>query len=348
MPSSIDPSIPTPDDVRLDVHGNVPPALSGRMVGIDRDGTVHSVETRGRRVSYRSRLLRTDDVLRHVVAFGGTILACGVDSPAYELSRDLDTLRRVDLAGQARVLAVHPRHDPVTRELHLVARAADGGQAHVVVSAGALTRHNRPLLDTPCRIEGLALTRDHVVLLADGCVGVAAREGAALTTWIATHVAAPHPVHAHESGDNVVLTALTPSLERWTMHAGSGITQRDVLDETPWRAAHVVDVVDGVPRFVWTTGDTTTGQHDLADPLHARHSTRRHSPGDFVMVPDVTRSAIADGGWLVGFVQDASGTSSELRVVDAADIAGPAIATARLPRPIPRGLRCAWIPSVEP
>ncbi len=50
-------------------------------------------------------------------------------------------------------------------------------QAHVVVSAGALTRRSRPIVDTPNRITDLALTGDRVVFVADGFVGVMSRGG---------------------------------------------------------------------------------------------------------------------------------------------------------------------------
>ena len=179
MPSPTDPSNPPPHDVDLDVRGAVPPGLSGRLVGIDRDGVVHSVLLGDGRVSYRGRRVRTDAVVHNLVAFGGSMLAFGDDSPAYELRPEVDTLRRVDLAGHGRTLAAYPKHDPATGELHLIARDTAGVQAHVVVSAGALTRRSRPVLDAPDRIKDLALSRDHVVFVADGFVGVAPRDGEA-------------------------------------------------------------------------------------------------------------------------------------------------------------------------
>ena len=348
MPSPTDPSIPPPHDVDLEVRGTVPTGLSGRLVGIDHDGVVHSVQVSGHRVSYRGRRLRTGAVIHDVVAFGGSILAFGDDSPAYELSAQIDKLSRVDLAGQDRALAAHPKRDPTTGELHLIASDLDGMQAHVVVSAGALTRRSRPVLDVPSRIIDLAFTRDHVVLVADGFVGVASRDGEARTTWIATGVAAPHPVHAHDAGAAVALLALTPSLERWTLHPEAGNFQREVLDPTPRRFAHCGDEdVDGAPHIVWTTGDGTIGHHDLATSSHVHHSLRPHRPGDLVFVPHATRARATGGGWLIGFVHDTWGPTTELRVIDAADIAGAPIAAIRVPRHVPRGFRCTWIPATQ-
>ena len=152
---------PSPSSDSLDVLGTIPPGLSGRLLGIGpgRDGVVTSIRLHaGQAGEYRSQQVRTAAAVRNVVVFGDSILVFGDDSPAHELSPDLGTLRRVDLAGQTRDLAAFPKLDPATGDLHLIARADGGTQAHVVVSAGALTRRNRPILDAPNRIRHLALT----------------------------------------------------------------------------------------------------------------------------------------------------------------------------------------------
>jgi carotenoid cleavage dioxygenase len=162
-----------------------------------------------------------------------------------------------------------------------------------------------------------------------------------------TGVAAPHLVHAHDAADTVVLLAVTPSLERWILHPTAGTIVREVLDSTSPRFAHLsVDSFDGAPRWVWTTGGETIGRHDLVDLRHVHHSVRPHRPGDFVVVPDPARELDADGAWFVGFVHDTSGPT-DLYVIDAAEIAGPAIATVRIPRPISDDLRFTWIPSTQ-
>ncbi len=111
-----------------------------------------------------------------------------------------------------------------------------------------------------------------------------------------------------------------------------------MLDPTPRRFAHCgSDGVDGAPCSLWTTGNGTVGHHDLVARRHVHHSLRPDLPGDLVFVADATRDSDADGGWLVGFVHDTSDARPSSVVFDAADIAGPAIATARIPRPIPQG-----------
>ena len=348
MPSPTDSSKRPPRDADLDVRGAVPPGLAGRLVGIDGDGVVHSVLVGDGRVSYSCRRFRTESVVHNLVAFGGSILVFGDESPAYELRPEVDTLCRVDLAGHGRSLAAYPKQDPATGELHLIAHDTAGLQAYVVVSAGALTRHSRPLLDTPDRIKDLALSRDHAVLIADGFVGVAPRKGDLRARWIATGIAAAHPVHAYEAGDIVVVLALTPLLERWTLHPEAANIQREALDSTPRRFAHCGSQgADLAPRCLWTTGNGTIGHHELVSARQVHRNLRPDVPGDLVFVTDATRESDADGGWLVGFVHNSSGVGTEFYVIDAADIVGPVIATAPISRLVPRGLRCTWIPSTQ-
>jgi carotenoid cleavage dioxygenase len=348
MPSSTGPSLLPAENLHVDVRGCIPVGLSGRMLGIGHDGVVHSVlVSPAWGASYQTQQLPTRTPVHNVFAFGGAILALSDESPAYELTADLGTFRVVDLAGQGRSLLPFPKHDPITGELHLVARAHDGTQSHVVVTAGALTRRGRDILDVSQRITDLALTPDRIVFVASGFVGIAPREGEARTTWIATGAPAPHPVHAHGAGDTVLLFVVTPLLERWTLHAAKGTVTREVLDPTPRGFAHCsVDSAGGGPRWLWTTGDVTICRHDLVDSRRAHHNVGPHEPGDFVVVADAARPDDTDGGWLVGLVHDASGTTT-LRVFDAADIAGPAVATVRIPRPIRHGTRSTWIPSTQ-
>ena len=348
MPPSTRPSLKTSHDVDIDVSGLVPPALSGRLLGIGQ-GVVHSVEVRpSRAVSYRGRRVCPDVGVHHVVAFSGTTLALGDDLPAFELSAALDTLRPVDLAGQGRPVAPFPKYDPTTGELHVIAGAAGEPQVHVVISAGALTRRNRPIVDTPNHITDLAITLDRVLFVSHGFIGIASREGEGRTTWIATGVAAPSPIHAHDAGDTVVLLALTPMLERWTLHHAAGTIHREVLDPTPRHFAHYgSEGVDGAPRLLWTTGNPTIGHHDLVASRHVHHNFWANAPGNLVFVADATRPDDADGGWLVGFVHESSGATTEFLVMDAADITGPPMATALIPRLIPHGLRCTWIPAPQ-
>ncbi len=345
MPSPIDSTIPPSMPEDLAVHGAVPFGLSGRLVGIGRDSFVHSLRFDRGRVSYLARSVGTGAAVEGLVTFDGTILAYGGDSTVRQLSLDAGTLRRVDLAGRGRTVAACPQLDPANGELHFIARDRAGAQLLHVVPAGALTRRSRLIADAQVCIEGLAVGSDHVVLVADSVVGVASRSGEMRTTWMPTDVAAPRPVHTHRAGDAIVLLALTPALERWILRPDRCSVERDVLDPTARRFAHLRDGgTDAAPRRVWTTGAETIGCHDLVGSRHSHHSLVPKEPGDFVVVPDAAQPDDIDSGWFVGLVHDPSTTTTDLRVSDATDIA-EVIATIRLPRPIPRGLRCTWVPT---
>lgn len=368
----------------LIAQGTLPAGLSGTFVGIGpdsdipsagvgevaaHDGVVHSVHLGSDgTISYRSRWVITDAVAKRlgvnqspgprnsgpdvvassIVAFGGSILAFGDGSLAYELTADLETLRRVDLAGHARGLVAFPKRDPIGGNLHVLAVSASGEQAHVVISAGALTRTSRPVTGAPTWINDLAITCDRLVFVADGFVGVAPRDGEAHITWITTGRGAPHPVHAYDDRDDIVLHCITPSLERWTLTAASGTMHTEVLDGTARRFAttneHSIDVL---PRVLWTVGDGTVRRHDLLTTGQVERSFGDAQPGDIVFVDDPARPDEADGGWLVGFVHYPVGQGTELVVLDAADITSPPVASVRIPRQIPRGLHSTWIPSAD-
>lgn len=155
------------------VRGTLPDALSGQLVGVAPDGLIHSVHLRaGRALLYRCKGLTTLELANSVITFGGSILAIVEGSLAHELSWELDTLRRVDLAGQSRGLTAFPKVDPLTGELHLLTHAAAGAQEHVVVSAGGLTRSSRPVVDaTPLLVE----RADEFVAVGDLLIGFAHR-----------------------------------------------------------------------------------------------------------------------------------------------------------------------------
>jgi carotenoid cleavage dioxygenase-like enzyme len=354
MAAALDPSNSTAD--ALSMIGTLPAALSGRLLGIGSDvvngtGVVHSVELHGGRITgHRSRLIDTDAaapdvVARNIIGFGGSILALAKGSLAEELTADLATLRRVDLAGRSRRLAAVPKLDRATGELHLVAAGSSAPQVYVVVSAGSLTRRIWPLLGAPNRVTDLAISGDHVVFVTHGFLGVGARDGET-TRWIATGADAPALVHAYDAGDGVVVLAVTPSLERWTVHAGSGAVHREVLDPRPRRSALVGPAHGERPQFVWTCGGDTVVKHELDGATSTTHVFESGCDAShLVFVADPARASTADGGWLVGFVHQASGDETDLVVLDAADIAGPAVATVRMPRLDAGGLHSTWIAS---
>jgi carotenoid cleavage dioxygenase-like enzyme len=308
----------------LTIAGGFPAGLSGRLLCIgpdaNGDGVIHCIDVRaGRSIAYRRSWVNTDVVAErlgidrspgprnggpdivtdNIVVFAGSILAHGEGSLAYELTPELNTVRRVDLAGQTRGLTGSAKLDPATGDLHLLTVRSASAQDYVVVSASALTRTTRTISAAPAPVNDLAITRDHVLFVANGFVGVTSRAREANITWLPTGVDAARLVHAHGDGGAVVALALTPSLERWTLTpASSPVVTREVLDPAPH-------------HFVATA--------------------RPH-----------------DGGWLVGYVHDASTDRTDVVVRHAADTSLPAVATVGIPGRIPRGLHATWIPDTQP
>ena len=336
----------------LAVHGTLPHDVSGRLLGVHRD-VVHCAEFHGGRLlTYRIHRVRHDtpaDIAAgNVFVFGGSILTFGSGSLAHELSSRLDTLAPVDLAGRSRRLTACPKRDQHTGDLHLLAAAPDRSQVHVVVSSGALTRRDRPIVDAPKRVDDLAIAGSQVLFAADGFLGVGSSDLDSRVTWIATGVDAPALVHADAVDETVLAFALTPSLERWMIHPASMTISREVLDPTPQRLARTNHREgDAVRQLLWMIGDRTVDTHDLASGRSAHRSFGQRRPGDFVFVADRQRPRDADGGWLVGFVHDGSGRDAELVVLDAGDISRSATAAVPIPQPIPVDLHITWIPETS-
>ena len=364
----------------LEVLGSLPPDLSGRLLGIGSHfvagssgtghGLVHSVHLHaGRALSYRSRWVRTGPIARRlgiepvpgptsptgsdvvadgILVFGDAILAFGIGSLAYELSPDLETLRRVDLAGQTRGLSSTPKSDPATGDLHLIASGTDGGQAHVVVSSGALTRRSRPILVQPNQVSDLAITRHRIVLVANGFIGVTSHDAEPPVTWFDSKVDDALLIGAHDDGETVLALTITPSLEQWTLHVPSATLHREILDPTPRHSAFTIGRTGHeAPQHLWAIGHETVDKYDLGARSHAQHRFGSRNPGELAFVADATRARDTDGGWLIGFVHDPSGAEAVLVVLDAADTSKLPIATIRLPRRIPRRLHSTWVPSAR-
>jgi carotenoid cleavage dioxygenase len=371
----------------LRVAGKLPVALSGHYmrIGPNRidakslpadwasgEGMVHAVSLdAGRAISYRNRWITTDAVAEklavaptpgprtvdddvvaaNLIAFGTSILAFGDGALAYELSARLDTIRRVDLAGARRSLVAHSKVDPHTGELHLLTCASIGSQLHVAVSRGALTRTIRSIDDAPSMIRQLELTRDDVVLLADGFIGVSARAGTnTQPIWFEIDTEARHIADVCTDGETVIAYATGPSLVRWMLDRRAGTTHCEVLDPTVHTSATSNRRQPGsAQRFLWTVGAGSAHKHDLFTGGHRWHDFGDgRTPDELVFIADPDRSSTDDGGWLVGFVHDDAGDQAELVVLDAEAIERPAVATVHIPRRVPTGARGTWISATGP
>lgn len=329
----------------LTVRGALPDAVSGCLLGIHGD-VVHLVQLhQGGELSYRTHRVQAHTRTTDVMVFGGSILAFGRGSLAHHFSPDLDVLNPVDLAGQSRRLSSCPKRDEATGDLHLLAAAPDGSQAHVVVSSGALTRRSRSIIDAPNPVDELAIAGDHIVFASRGFIGIGSRDLESRMRWIPTGVDDPAFVHAHSAGATVVVHAVTPSLERWTIHLASSSVHREVLDPAHQRFVRITHVSEMSRQLLWTVGDRAADTYDLLTGRHVHRSFGQRRPGDLVFVADPARPS--DDGWLVGFVHDEPGLAADLVILDAADISRPAVAVAHIPRPVPVDLHTTWIPGTS-
>ena len=326
--------------------------------------TVHAAGT----VSYRNRWISTDAaalalgtepvpgpqradidvVASNIITFGSTIIALGDGALAYELTADLTTRRRVDLAGSGRGLRPRVDLDRHSGALHLVGVGPGNAQTHVTVPAGAMTRATRPLDDTP-RIEDLTITRDHVVFLADGLIGVTPRSAVheRPVVWFPIEGGARRLAGAHDDMRAVVVHTTGPALERWTLHQRATTVEHQILDDTPLTFPNRNPGVLACPqRYLWTCSAGGVHRHDLVTGERASHPVGTdHQPAEFRFVADPSQARSEDGGWLVGVIHDSAHRAADLVVLDAQCFDGRPIATVHIPRPVPNGTHATWVPA---
>jgi carotenoid cleavage dioxygenase-like enzyme len=197
---------PVADEVTLtdlEVRGRLPEALTGRylrtgpnpygtpappyhwFVG---DGMIHGIELDGgRATSYRNRWVRTDDIAAklgeqgvdgpaqpmydasntNVVGFAGRILSLTEGCHPYEMSRELDTLRRfTPKSGELpHGLTAHPKIDPVTGDLHAFSYwfVEPFLYYHVIRPDGTVAVSEPITLPRSVSMHDFAITRDHVL-----------------------------------------------------------------------------------------------------------------------------------------------------------------------------------------
>jgi carotenoid cleavage dioxygenase-like enzyme len=373
----------------LEVLGTLPEALSGQYLRIGPrptddlshrsgwpgpEGQVHAIALhRGRAVSYRTRAVRAEPaghklgseqpswsrrsvrntLTTNLVAYAGTILALADGALAYELTTDLQTVRRVDLAGGARAIGAHPKTDPATGELHLLSSPGQTSCGHHVVSPGGLTRRSRSISAAPLPVHDLAITRERVLLVADGLLGVTDRHGDDRITWVPAGITrADQLVSAYDDGETVVIHVVGHTVRRLVIDVSTGRADAKTLDPTPQRFGRINErLALSRHRFLYTVpaGDATSiHKHDLVAGTRERHEFGAgRAPGEFLFVEDPLRATAEDGGWLLGLVNDAAGAAPTTRLVvlDAARFTGPAVATVTIPHPVPPGFHGLWVPT---
>lgn len=144
-------------------------------------------------------------------------------------------------------------------------------------------------------------------------------------------------------------------LERWTIDPAARRVERVTLDPTPQEFPRPDERSFGQPyRYAWSValpdsevaefmGATSLIAHDLvAGTRTVRNFGAGKLPGEFVFVPRSADAAEGEG-WLMGLVIDVAADTTDLVILDAADITAPAFATVHLPHRIPPGFHGNWI-----
>ena len=246
----------------LVTEGRLPEALTGRYLRtgpnplaeitgphhwFTGDGMIHGIELAGgRAVAYRNRWVRTDAIAAalgeapvggpaqpaydtsntNVLAFAGRILSLTEGCYPYELSSELDTLRRFDPGHPLpHGLTAHPKIDPVTGELHAFSYWWDAPELiyHRFDPSGQLVATEPIRLPAPVSMHDFAITAEHILFfdqpavfdldaLATGFpfawhpengarIGVLPRSGtAADVRWFETPICYTfHPINAYEA-----------------------------------------------------------------------------------------------------------------------------------------------------
>jgi carotenoid cleavage dioxygenase len=150
------------------------------------DGMLHAFHLENGKASYRNRWVRTDPVAQHlgepavggpsqplydssntnVVGFAGKILSLTEGCYPYELSRQLETVCRVDFDSTLpHGLTAHPKVDPVTGELHGFAYWWEEPYLlyHVFDPDGRLRVSEPIALPAPVSMHDFAITENHVL-----------------------------------------------------------------------------------------------------------------------------------------------------------------------------------------
>ena len=178
-----------------------------------------------------------------------------------------------------------------------------------------------------------------------------------------------HPLNAYEDDDGRVVIDLCryerlfdrdilgpagdslPTLDRWTVNPRTHVVNEERIDER----FHEFPVVRGdltgrAHRFGYTIG---VGEHFVVGSVY-KHDvvtgvTTEHDFGPGRGSSEASFVARANGeseddGWLLSYVYDAASNSSELAILDARDLARPAVARVLLPQRVPYGFHGNWIP----
>jgi 8'-apo-carotenoid 13,14-cleaving dioxygenase len=180
-----------------------------------------------------------------------------------------------------------------------------------------------------------------------------------------------HPCNAFENADGTVTmdvcahntmganstqgpdSTQTP-FERWTIDPRAKQVTRRVIDADAQEFPRPDERMIGKPyRYAYTVALPRNGAFHSADSRIYKHDletgTREvrdfgagHIPGEFVFLPK-NDSAEEGEGWLMGYVIDTIGDTTDLVILDAQNFTGEPQATIHIPHRVPPGFHGNWI-----
>ena len=144
-------------------------------------------------------------------------------------------------------------------------------------------------------------------------------------------------------------------LHRWTLDPATGSVTETARDDRPVefptlddrlvgrasRYLHAVSDGADAPSAAEARGIAAIVEYDDATGAADTHPLDA-AAGEAVFVPAQDGTA-EDDGWLLTITTRRDGSASQLLVLDAADLAGPAVAAVTLPRGVPAGFHRSWI-----
>lgn len=183
-----------------------------------------------------------------------------------------------------------------------------------------------------------------------------------------------HPANAYEISDGTVIvdvvahetmfaeSAIGPDskrsrLERWTISASGKSVKREILHDHNQEFPRVNEAYTGRShRYVYSVALSMDADDEIltqpATELFKYDSENRSvqvrdfgkgcHPGEFVFVPSGDGDN-EDDGWLMGFVVDGENRTTELIILNAGDITGPAQASIHIPHAVPSGFHGNWV-----
>ncbi|WP_279246247.1 carotenoid oxygenase family protein [Candidatus Litorirhabdus singularis] len=173
-----------------------------------------------------------------------------------------------------------------------------------------------------------------------------------------------HPLNAYEEGNQIVIDVCRKAnvmaarvespamLYRWVIDQDKGTVTETQLDDRSTEFPRLNDSLVGLKhRYGYVAGLSDVGplaeryiKFDLANDssqVFELGAGREGSEAVFVADPD---GSAEDDGWLLSYVFDKAAGTSELVIMDAADLSRGALATVHLPARVPMGFHGSWIP----